>query len=86
MIAVEKSVEIANVHLIESVALGDTFFGPPIVIVTCTCHAPDEDGVGRADFTGLALDDAMSGWLDHVDVQIGFEELMQMKRIERACD
>ena len=36
---------------------------------TCTCHNPDGEGVGRADFTAETPYQAVSAWLDHVAAQ-----------------
>lgn len=44
-------------------------------IAECTCHNPDGDGDGRADFYGATAAEAVNNWLDHHDEK-WLEQLM----------
>jgi hypothetical protein len=54
-----------NEHQLDSLDFG----GHSGWLATCTCHNPDSDGVGRADFPGDTAYEAYLAWAEHAVAQ-----------------
>ena len=55
-------------HALESVTRQPTFYGPDYWVAECSCHNPDGDGAGRADFSADTPVNAVAGWAEHAEV------------------
>lgn len=53
-------------HTLESLEQSDPLYP---WVATCSCHNPDSEGIGRADFGGDTALEAVQAWQEHADAQ-----------------